>query len=441
MAQIITRFFNYVPDKALLLGGEEWLRPLGHLGDWMRLRIGMLIAFRSTAATTFHDGMLTLGLTSGRSNTMSKILCEHALGLSVCGSVVGGTGRSWTYFAGSGNPYFSPAASGNFYRRWRNPANGVDTTAVVTHASTPIFAVAGVGIKKRRSPIVLDILKNPTTGQCTFSVFFPANAATEDYRADHLLDAVDQMGTPVISGQTWTAPTAQVLTLTELTGALDTLSIFWSNQAYPLELYAVCANVYTDAGTPQPSYPFLAGGFDDFLSQAPGPVTLLNSGSGFSGPYVLQGISNVVTTYGLAGTSSGVDDSFDQYSLGTVVSGSLDGGTNWSGPWLASGGTYSNSSVLGMSNDWYGTTVGNDDTFDQYQSGSAAMLALGTNWSGPFYARYFAGTTYPNEAAQVGLAGTSAGFPWDNFNSYSLGSITLLDGGTGWQSYGTFYSY
>lgn len=143
----------------------------------------------------------------------------------------------------------------------------------------------------------------------------------------------------------------------------------------------------------------------------------------------------------------GADETFEQYYpyAGTAISngstpipsGVLSGGTGWSGP-IIFGGSYANASVqIGLA----GTSAGfPDETFESYGTGSVYSGGSygGLGWGGPIIIN----GSYSNPSAQIGLAGTSAGFPDDTFESYGTGTVisgVTINGGTGWQ--GAAYIY
>ena len=432
MAQIITRLFNYLPDNYLLLGGEEWVRPMGWLGDWQRIRLGMLIAIRPCGTANLQNATLNLGLVSSRANTMSGFTTDNALGYCFSSAAALGTARNWTYAANTGYPTYAPTGTGQIYHKYTNPTSG--QVLVTTNLSSSTFTVphAGIGYRKRRIPFVLDILRNPSSGLCTFTIYYP-NLPTQDWACDRLIDAVSQSSANIIiDGDTWTTTNA-TLYATDLTGALDSFSIYWSNAFYPLELYAACACLMSDSNLPQASYPSTGGAYDIFTPAGTNVVAVgLNTGRGWGGSYSFYGTDNsTLPQLGFAGTSAGAYDSFSQYSAGTIYSGTLNAGTNWAGAYTV-GGTYGNIYVQ-TGTAWYGTVQGADDPFQQYSTGTVltGVLNAGTNWSGPFI---IAGT-YPNSTAIFGTSfyGTITGAD-ESFSQYPAGTVftNTLNSGTNW---------
>ena len=180
------------------------------------------------------------------------------------------------------------------------------------------------------------------------------------------------------------------------------------------------------------------GGFDTFSlmwTRTPYPLEISAMGA------VIVYANEVYTGAG------GADETFEQYYVysGTalsngstpVPSGVLSGGTGWSGP-IILGGSYSNPAVqIGLA----GTSAGfPDETFESYGTGS--LYSGGSNGGIGWGGAIIVGGSYSNPSAQYGLAGTSCGFPDDTFESYGTGTITsgvTVNGGTGWQ--GAAYIY
>lgn len=489
MAVISTRYFAYQPDNYLLLSGDEWLRPMADLGDWQHIRLGVLCAVRPNSNVGISESTFTIGLSSGRWNGMSSQVCNNFVGLSLCASPAQGSVHVWNYTNNSGNCYFAPATSGQAFRRFSNPASG--STYVLGAAAVTMswgIPVAGVGIRKRRIPLIVDIQRSLTTGVYTVTLYNPSDSAA-DYRADHLLEAMDQPGVPIVAGQTWVSAST-TLSAAEDTGTLDTMSVFWS--ALPvyspsgMELYAAMANVIDDGGTPQFSYPAVNGAYDLLASSGSttqtgygtygpawtqvgtGTATGLATGLGWTAPYAFYGTANLAAQsayvdaqghlqIGYAGSTMAADDPFAQYGVGTVFSGTLAGGTYWASAWSWLGtvsGTWSNFGSLWDDAAFYGTVFGPNDSFSQYSLGTVLVMNGGTGFAGSFTPVYYAGTTFPMWAAIASLVGasgtfagtfylmsTSSGYPYDGFESYASGAISVLTAGTGWASYGTIYAH
>lgn len=334
-ASIITRDFVDIFDKTLCLGGASYLRTLTYGGAWSRIRIGALVGVSPNSTSNIADAVLMLGLCSGTNYPGSSYQARSAYGFSFNGSPVPGGTRTLTYTANSGFPYYT-TTSGNFYRR---------TTPVgwqVGGAAGALWLpLAYTGTQKRRFPIYVDITRNLGGGAGVRSIAYGvanATVAQRDFRPDHFLEGLDQIGTPSVYGSTLTATaTGTAIQIGDEFGPLDTFELFWSSNSFPLEIYAVGAviiNPLVNTLTGE-YYPDTAGGIDFVQQYTPGTeITDFNSfGTGFTQAGTIYGSSFGTTVINLIGTSGGVPvDTFEQYAVGAVVSGvTLNAGTGWSG--------------------------------------------------------------------------------------------------------------
>lgn len=241
MAAITSRFFQSFEDRTLLLANEEWCRRLSFANAWTRIRIGALVSVNSGTTSNVTDCTLFFGLCSGKTAPASANLATNFLGASLVGSPVPLSTRTLTYAAGV-NPYYT-ATLGHVFRR----ISQTITSAVFS--SGLAVALAWTGTQRRRSPIIIDLLRpNNFVGAVTINVYAPSAATVLfDYRPDHLLDGLDQLGTPVINGQTMTVlASSSAVSSSEAEGALETLCLYWGRATYPLEVYAVGACLVAD---------------------------------------------------------------------------------------------------------------------------------------------------------------------------------------------------
>lgn len=330
-AAIIKRDFTSVYDTALNLGGASYLRKLTYGGGWSRIRIGALVGVSPNSTSSISDAVLMLGLCSGTDYPGSSYQARSAYGFSFNGSPVPGSTRTLSYTANSGFPYYT-TTTGVFYRR---------TTPVGWQvgggAGALFLPLAYTGTQKRRFPIYVDITRNLGGGAGVSSIAYgvgDATTAQRDFRPDHFLEGLDQIGTPFVYGSTLTATaTGTAIQIGDEFGPLDTLELFWSSNAFPLEIYAVGAVIINptvnSAGEP---YTDAGGGIDFFQQYTPNAqITDFSFGSGFTSAGTVYGYSAGTTFVGIPGTSGGVPmDNFEQYAAGSVTSGvTLNAGTGW----------------------------------------------------------------------------------------------------------------
>lgn len=383
MAAIANRRFVFFDDRHLLLANEEYCRKMQWQSAWSRIRIGFLAAVNANGTSNITDCLCAFGVCSGNTAPVSAYAADSFIGASLIGNIAPLSTRTLTYNGGV-NPYYS-GTTGQIFRK-----NGAFNSTAALSAQA-FFPLAATGTQRRRAPFFIDIQRGTaggSAGTVTISVYgCSSSTVLFDYRPDHLLDGLDQIGTPVIYGQTMTVlvTNSSTLSISDASGALDTLCLYWSRAAYPLEVYAVGACVIADNGW----QPGEQGGAIEFFGSYP-PITnipssgLLTGGRGWAAQGTVYGTyANDYPQVGLAGTSSGFPyDAFRNYGTTSNVYGtSINAGTGW-----ASSATF---------------------------YGSLAVSAL----------------------PQYGLAGTTANMPWDTFESYAVGAVVsgvTVNSGSGW---------
>lgn len=395
-ASIVERNFAYVPDRLLKLGGAAWLRPLGGpalAAPWERIRLGVLCAVTNNGTANINDTFFLLGLCAGQTNPGSAFITDNFIGASMIGAATTGATRTLTYTAGAGNPYFASTVGLGFHK-----SQALTTQVTAAFSSGLLLPVAGFSsgagqaFYARRAIIILDITKTPGgSGGVTLAVYYSTTAATIqsiDMRPDHLFEALDQPGTPSVRGGTFTqAINSTALTYSPLEGDVDTFEIFWSNSAFPLEISAIGASIlrplsYTGVSA-------LGVADDTFSSYATGTVTTqVSSGSGWNAAlYVTpDGFANAPQIFGeYVGTVSSPDETFTEYALGTIYSGTtINLGTYWTQPAAID---MLPDAAFNFTPQIYteltGTTLGAFDTFESYGTGaiiSGVTINAGSYW-------------------------------------------------------------
>jgi hypothetical protein len=240
MATIGSRTFNLIGDKYLSLANEEYLRQLSIGSNWNKLRLGAMVALAPNGTSNLVGCSLMLGLCSAATpfaNTTGYAAAStgNFLGIDVVTDNGGGTGPgTFTYNAGTGNPFFSCVFSGARRRV------ATTSTFAVTNSYSPAIAQTN-GSLQRRSVLLLEITK----GSPNYSLkIFTNNAAQAemDFTTAHFLDGLEQSGTPIINGQTMVQNSGLVtIACSESTGVFDTVNLFWNKSAFPIEVYALAA--------------------------------------------------------------------------------------------------------------------------------------------------------------------------------------------------------
>lgn len=415
-ASIIERSFAYVPDRILKLGGAAWLRPLGGStvdGAWERIRIGILCAVTPNGTSNISDTAFWMGLCSGQQNPGSAYNSQQFVGASLIGPITVGGTRLLTYTANSSNPYFSSTV-GVFFQKIGTLFPWV--SANFTYGI--LMPLAYTGTDQRRGIIIIDIAKTTGgSGALTISAYNTTTAATMsvDYRPDHLWDALDQPGVPSVRNQTFiTMFSSTAIPYSPALGNLDTFEIFWSNATFPLEISAIGAVVM----------------------RAP--------------------------TYTGTNATGSSDETFEEYDISTSPISDpafLNGGMGWAAAGTVTG-TLANLYPQSYS-DLAGTTIGTPvDSFENYAvndstNGVTSSFVYGSYWAagGVLYngSTLYVGTSSANlypmtgtSIANLRLAGTTYGTPYDTFEAYAVGAVVsgvTLNAGSYWSGYGTLATF
>ncbi len=201
-ANIIERLFAYVPDRALVLGGTDFVRPLNIRNRWTRIRLGVLCSVPDPFKTGNNalDCTFYMGLCSGTDYPVGSTSTRNFVGASFVGTAALGSTKTLAYTTTTSSPRWVPTV-GQIFRKFNN-------TFVVnaTTMTAPTIAVDGVytqnyGDRARRSPLIIDINRPATTGVCTIILTgYTAAPPVLDFAPHHLLSAVDQTtGTPTVN--------------------------------------------------------------------------------------------------------------------------------------------------------------------------------------------------------------------------------------------------
>lgn len=343
-AQAATRVYQFVPDNVLQLSNAEFSRKISVGIGWQKIRLGFLATVTPNRVAQSINGPIfcRFGMSSSVGPGVSAYATQNFIGVNWIGQAAAGAGL--TYTAGTWpNPYYVNAINGpQVFGKI-----GSTLTVAAADASAVAWAPTGVG-NSRRFPYFLDITR-PAGGNGTYTLttyaLVTAASLVVDYAPHHFFDGLDSVGTPVCNGITLNVTTnAKTISWGELTGPLDTITLYWSRFNFPLEITAIGAAVQDvvtyavdvpsgfvevwGAGTVAPfsnsdvySYGTLLGG------------TLTPPIYG-SGPIVMAGSSANLALYDtVSGTSTGPADNFESYAVGTVNSGStLNAGLGWDGP-------------------------------------------------------------------------------------------------------------
>jgi hypothetical protein len=374
MQAIITqRTFSYVPDKILQLSGE-YLRQFRFSNSWIRIRLGVLCAITPDVSEdgntlySINDCTFVLGVCSGTNSFANPTgYVNTFVGASIIGmSGAGGGARLATIATNGSNPYYTFTA-GKIIKTVENVTTSLASTSAM------LGVPANTGVIKRRAAYYVDIARGVAgTGAATINVYGPSGPdaqANFDTRPSEFLACLDQQGAPVLNGVALPWVASFVTTIGEEFGALDTFNLAWTRSMFPLEISALGASVQSTSVYVTP-----AGSIDSFEQ------------------YVING------TIGLS--ANGYAYPVSNGSIVPVNSGTLTGGTNWTGTWVVNG-SWSNlipqmmnvqiGNVLyspAVTNYWGTSLLMPTDDFEQYAAGAVTTgvtINAGTGWAEPAY--------------------------------------------------------
>lgn len=251
MSAITSRVFAVDgTKKALVLGGEEFCRTLQYGSNWNWLRIAMSYALTPNGTSNITGARFVVSLISGKARTYTHPTGpQNCLGFLVHHSDES-AGRTLTYTANSGNPYYSQSTDRGYYFN----KNGLTTqkTAFINKGGLPHMLTTTGSATQRRAVLLFDFIKNTPTGSgaavwrqrmgCTMDNTSSAadNGTVEQMRMASYLTSVGTQPFSAGSGVQWTDLVSVNADPNEGTnGFLDTVSIFWNQTAYPLEIYSL----------------------------------------------------------------------------------------------------------------------------------------------------------------------------------------------------------
>ena len=232
MATITERVFATGSDRAIVLGNEEIVRPLGIGTTWNRIRIGAMLAFTPDGINNILSCSLTMGVCSTASG-FSKVNTPNALGATL-GNVTAYADCTYTYTAGgSGNPYFLVGGLSHMKRV------GATTTELAGAAAGGSSIPTTTGSIQRMIPWYVDILK----GSPNYSIHSYQNntaaQAERTYSLNAFYDGMEQGTTTMtIDGLTWLSSSATAFAFDETAGALTSVFVYWQKSTTPVEIYA-----------------------------------------------------------------------------------------------------------------------------------------------------------------------------------------------------------
>ena len=236
MASIIERVYADGNDRAITLANEEYVRPI-HIGSgWSHVRIGMLCDCTPDGTNNLTSTSLIVGLCSGTAAPYGAASTTNFIGASMMNQLnVLGT---FTYNAGSGNPYFSSQGQGPITKV------GASVSLTLGNGSPCVFATTD-GALQRKTLVMVSISRGAPNYTVT-RFLVPAANANLNYRLEDLYMGMEQSSVAAVSvGAVSLAVISQAAAFDEIAGAVNAVNIFWNRSGQPLEIFALMVYRYS----------------------------------------------------------------------------------------------------------------------------------------------------------------------------------------------------
>lgn len=226
MASIVE---NILGDKALQLGGEEFVRKLAIGNNWNKVHIAMRFIVNGTANIAAPTRCM-VGLCSGDEFTLQSSSCIGWVGIQF-----GNTGQ-WTYDGANGRYNIASGTSVTFVSS--------KIGAVITDLSTGdnVGHYCKTGLSGTPHMLMVEIIR-ASASSYTCRGYLPD--ATQLLTLPNFYDMLRIVEDEPANG--YTTPYLDILqqqTATGLTSNLDTLSIFWGKSTPTMEISDVCVLRY-----------------------------------------------------------------------------------------------------------------------------------------------------------------------------------------------------
>lgn len=360
--QIIQRIFGIKPDKALVLGGADYLRPLSFGKNWGRIRIGVLSSvtpYGVLGDQNIPNVPFFVGLCNGMDSPVSAPVTRSFLGICA-------TGNPQT----AGNCLLTVNSSYlDYYSNAWCSIRKIDELMVAAASGGNYIPFVPSGqfpyTQQRRFPFYVEIYR-PTSGPTptiaanyvTITCYYLAHSNLAhtmlDYRPNEFLQGLDMVGPPIIQGITMSSSALSVYA-SDIHGYLDTLNLYWGNSGNPIEIHALGVSVqYTESYKGQPYVVPMTGGHHRMDNGYPnGTITSLFNGTEFSSAAIFPQVGSTGYNYGPAVSAAGTYQGTMYYDTGTWFAPVFYGTTAAGYPW---------------------------DTFEYYATGSITTLSAGSNW-------------------------------------------------------------
>lgn len=218
---------NILGNKALQIGGEEFVRKLSFGNAWNRLRLGIMCVLNGSANIA-PPRRLVMGLCNGDQLTYQSASCVGFVGIS-WGPNAGG---SWSYDGING--YYNMYAGGSV----SYVTTKVNTTVTDTSTSNNVGHCIKSGGSGQPHLLFVEFIRSATPG--TYSVRGYAPDATQILSIPSFYLFMRHMEWEETGNSTTYFDRLGAANATGMTTTLDTVSIYWSLASPTFEITDVC---------------------------------------------------------------------------------------------------------------------------------------------------------------------------------------------------------
>lgn len=234
MAVFDTRTFGDGVNTYFTLTNEEFVRKLGVLNSFKRIKVGILCAIQGSGnfnVTQNGLGLCTAGTPMESTQGQKSSTTKNWIGTMTSG---GGYGIN-THIYNAGPPAY-------YYQDFSATRRKINTTYSGGGGNvTPYYhAVAGSGC---RSFMILDVTKSSAVSYYVRG-YYPNSAAQAqvNWTMQDLVEACEQDRTTLFLRNTYTvgqSASSNPITVSENDGPLDAMNIYWNSPSVPFEVYGI----------------------------------------------------------------------------------------------------------------------------------------------------------------------------------------------------------
>lgn len=219
MASIVE---NFIGDRAVQLGNEEWVRKMPWGNAWNYLRVGLWCRIFGTQSTTPLT-LLQIGINNGDQNTFNSNNCAGYVGTNLSHPSTASFG-----YEAVNKRY----ASGSTYVNGFVTKTGATATYSLVAGTTGVCYVAGAN-SPTPSIIMADFIRASASSYTPY-MYFTTAAQFNILQPARFYDYLRTLDDGTYAGNFVT--TGNGSTLGSLPSNMDTISIFWNRNIPMLEI-------------------------------------------------------------------------------------------------------------------------------------------------------------------------------------------------------------